>query len=79
MKCPACGHPEMVAKVCDETLVYGPQPLTLHEMRGEFCPSCGEGLWDRESYRRYSEAQAELVRAVFVLNERGRQNHRYAP
>jgi HTH-type transcriptional regulator/antitoxin MqsA len=54
----------MVAKVCDETLVYGLQSLTLHEMRGEFCPSCGEGLWDRESYRRYTEAQAALVRAT---------------
>jgi HTH-type transcriptional regulator/antitoxin MqsA len=54
----------MVTKVCDETLVYGSQSLTLHEMKGEFCPSCGEGLWDGESYRRYTEAQAALVRAA---------------
>jgi HTH-type transcriptional regulator/antitoxin MqsA len=33
-------------------------------MRGEFCPSCGEGVWDEESYRRYSESQAALLRAV---------------
>ena len=54
MKCPACGHPEMVAKTLDETLSYGNQSLTLHTMRGEFCPACGEGVWDAESYRRYT-------------------------
>lgn len=64
MKCPACGHPEMVAKTLDETLSYGSQSLTLHTMRGEFCPACGEGIWDAESYRRYTEAQSALLRAV---------------
>jgi len=64
MKCPACGHPEMVAKTRDEMLSYGGQSLTLHVMHGEFCPSCGEGVWNAESYRRYTEAQAALLRAV---------------
>lgn len=64
MKCPACGHPQIVAKTRDETLTYGSQSLTLHAMHGEFCPSCGEGIWDAESYRRYTEAQAALLRAV---------------
>jgi HTH-type transcriptional regulator/antitoxin MqsA len=64
MKCPACGHAEMIFKTQDETLSYGSQSLTLHAMRGEFCPVCGEGVWDTESYRRYAEAQAALLRAV---------------
>ena len=64
MKCPACGHPKMAANNKDETLSYGGQSLTLHAMHGQFCPSCGEGVWDTESYRRYTEAQAALVRAV---------------
>jgi HTH-type transcriptional regulator/antitoxin MqsA len=54
----------MVAKIQDETLSYGNQSLTLHAMHGEFCPVCGEGIWDAESYRRYTEAQAALLRAV---------------
>jgi HTH-type transcriptional regulator/antitoxin MqsA len=33
-------------------------------MKGDFCPACGEGIWDEESYRRYTEAQAGLIRAV---------------
>ena len=64
MKCPACGHAEMISKTQDETLSYGSQSLTLHAMRGEFCPVCGEGVWATESYRRYTEAQAALLRAV---------------
>jgi len=64
MKCPACGHPDMVDRVLDETLSYGGQSLTLHKMHGEFCSSCGEGIWDEESYSRYTEAQAGLVRTV---------------
>jgi len=64
MKCPACGHPKMVAKTKDETLSYGSHSLTLHAMHGEFCSSCGEGVWDTESYRRYTEAQAALLRAA---------------
>lgn len=64
MKCPDCGHPEMVTKTRDETLSYGNQSLTLHKMHGEFCPACGEGIWDAESYRRYTEAQSALLRAV---------------
>jgi HTH-type transcriptional regulator/antitoxin MqsA len=64
MKCPACGQAEMISKTQDETLSYGSQSLTLHAMRGEFCPVCGEGVWSAESYRRYTEAQAALLRAV---------------
>lgn len=64
MKCPACGHPEMNPKTQDEILAYGNQSLTLHAMRGDFCPVCGEGVWDAESYRRYTEAQMALLRAV---------------
>jgi HTH-type transcriptional regulator/antitoxin MqsA len=54
----------MVARDCDETLKYGGQSLTLHGMKGDFCPGCGEGVWDPISYRRYVEAQASLIRAV---------------
>ena len=64
MNCPACGHPDMDDKLLDETLAYGGQSLTLHAMRGKFCSSCGEGVWDEDSYRRYTEAQAGLLRSV---------------
>lgn len=64
MKCPACGNSEMVTKIQDETLSYGGQSLTLHFMKGSFCPACGDGIWDEESYLRYTEAQSAIIRAV---------------
>jgi HTH-type transcriptional regulator / antitoxin MqsA len=64
MKCPACGNAEMAVKIKEETLSYCGKSLTLHEMKGDFCPACGEGLWDEESYRRFTEAQAAIIRAV---------------
>lgn len=64
MKCPACGNSEMITKVKEETLSYSGQSLTLHSMKGDFCSSCGEGIWDEESYRRFAEAQTAIVRAV---------------
>jgi len=64
MKCPGCGNTELVAKVQEETLSYGGQSLTLHAMKGDFCTACGEGIWDEESYRRYTEAQSAIIRAV---------------
>lgn len=64
MKCPACGNTEMVTRIQDEPLFFGGQSLTLHAMKCDFCPTCGEGVWDEESYRRYTEAQAGLIRTV---------------
>jgi HTH-type transcriptional regulator / antitoxin MqsA len=64
MKCPSCDHGEMVKRTQDEKLSFGGQSLTLHGMKGEFCTNCDEGVWDTESYRRYTEAQAALLRAV---------------
>ena len=64
MKCPSCDHAEMVERTKDEKLSFGGQSLTLHGMKGEFCTNCDEGVWDAESYRRYTEAQAALLRAV---------------
>ena len=64
MKCPACGNAELVDRVADETIAYGGQSLTLHGMQGDYCPACGEGVWNEGSYRRYTEAQAALIRSV---------------
>ncbi len=64
MKCPACGNLETFTRVQEETLSYAGQSLTLHSMKGDFCPACGEGVWDEESYRRYTEAQTAIIRAV---------------
>ena len=64
MKCPSCDQGEMMERTQDEKLSFGGQSLTLHGMKGEFCTKCDEGVWHTETYRRYAEAQAALLRAV---------------
>ncbi len=64
MICPSCGHPEMAPRICDEILSYGGKSVVLHHMKGDFCPECGEGVWNAESYRRYTEEQAKLLDSI---------------
>ncbi|MBU5612144.1 type II TA system antitoxin MqsA family protein [Geomonas azotofigens] len=63
MKCPACGN-EMVTEVREETLSYRGESMTLSGMQGQFCTACGEGVWDDQSYRRYTDAQETMLRTV---------------
>jgi HTH-type transcriptional regulator / antitoxin MqsA len=64
----------MVEKICEEVISYGGESKTLRDMRGEFCPMCGEGVWDEASYRRYTEAQEELLRSVSTTIRRIRKS-----
>lgn len=64
MQCPACGYPEMEQKNQDETLSYSGQSVIVENLKGEFCPACGEGVWDSESNQRLDEAQTALMKAA---------------
>lgn len=63
MHCPACGSP-METKTCDETLTYAGKSVTLHDMKGDFCVECGEGVWDETSYCRYEEEQDRMLNSL---------------
>lgn len=64
MKCPNCGADQRQRQILDETLTYDGQSLTLHKMESTHCPQCDEAVWSAESYRRYTEARAALIRSV---------------
>lgn len=64
MQCPACGYPEMEEQNRAETLSYGGKSVTIRNLKGEFCPRCGDGIWDTESNRLLDKAQTELMYAV---------------
>jgi HTH-type transcriptional regulator/antitoxin MqsA len=64
MRCPSCDHGEMEEKIVDKTLSYGGCSTTLSGMKGQFCPNCGDGVWDTQSYKRFTKAQADLVNTV---------------
>jgi HTH-type transcriptional regulator / antitoxin MqsA len=61
MRCPACNESEMEERTVDKILSYGGCSITLSEMKGQFCPTCGDGVWNPESYSRYTKAQSDLV------------------
>ncbi len=56
MECPSCGYNEMVEKTCDEIVSYAGHQEYVQGLHGYFCPMCGDAVWDKESYRRYSNA-----------------------
>ena len=64
MNCPACGHPEMVKGIRDQEISCGDRSITVENIKGNFCPICGEGILDSESYRRLTDVQRDLVHAV---------------
>jgi HTH-type transcriptional regulator/antitoxin MqsA len=51
----------MGKKTVDEKLTYNGLSINLDSMKGNFCPSCGEGVWDQDSYKRYTDAQTKLL------------------
>jgi HTH-type transcriptional regulator/antitoxin MqsA len=56
----------MEKKNKDETLSYSGQSVTVENLSGEFCPDCGEGIWDSESNQRLDEAQTALMNAARI-------------
>jgi HTH-type transcriptional regulator/antitoxin MqsA len=74
MQCPACGYHEMNEQNRDETLSYSGRSVTVKNLKGHFCPECGEGIWDSESNSRLDEAQTELIHGA--RNELGAEIRR---
>jgi len=64
MQCPNCGYKEMEERIYDETVSHGEESKTLTGMKGQVCPSCGEVVWDKDSYDRFFKVQDELVIAA---------------
>jgi HTH-type transcriptional regulator / antitoxin MqsA len=56
----------MVPDIRDQVISSGDRSITVEKLKGHFCPNCGEGILDSESYQRLTEAQRELVNAARV-------------
>ncbi|MDK3023310.1 type II toxin-antitoxin system MqsA family antitoxin [Cupriavidus taiwanensis] len=69
MRCPTCGAAELVADVRDVQHTYRGETTVIDQVRGEFCPACGEYLTDvAESDRVMKRMNAfnREVNAAFV-------------
>ncbi len=69
MKCPNCGAAELVRDVRDMPFVYKGESTNLAQIAGDYCPACGEGVFDLETSRAISmemKAFAKQVNATIV-------------
>lgn len=54
MKCPNCGAAKVVADMRDMPYIYKGEKTTIHAVRGEWCPACGEVVLDMAESARTS-------------------------
>ncbi|MCP1572807.1 type II toxin-antitoxin system MqsA family antitoxin [Herbaspirillum rubrisubalbicans] len=64
MKCPCCGAAELVRDTRHLAYTYKGENTLIEDVTGDFCPSCGEVLLDREHGDRYSTLIGQFQRKV---------------
>jgi HTH-type transcriptional regulator / antitoxin MqsA len=69
MKCPNCGAADLVHDVRDMPYTYKGEATVFAQVAGEFCPACGEGVFDAATSRAISaemKAFGKQVNAAIV-------------
>lgn len=64
MKCPSCGAAELIHDTRDMPYTYKCETTIIPAVTGDFCPACGEVVFDREHGDRYSELIGSFQRQV---------------
>lgn len=64
MKCPSCGVARLVHDTRDLPYTYKGESTVLPKVTGDFCPACGEGIFDATQSRRVSALMREFSRQV---------------
>ena len=82
MKCPACGGAELAPDSRDLPYTYKGETTTIADVRGEFCPACGEVVLERDDTDRYmfeigawqKQVNATQVDPAFIARVRTKLN-----
>ena len=64
MKCPSCSAAKLVHDTRDLPYIYKGEPTVLAQVTGDFCPACGEGVFDATQSRRVSALMREFSKQV---------------
>jgi HTH-type transcriptional regulator / antitoxin MqsA len=64
MKCPACGMADLAHEARDMPYVYKGEATTFKNIAGDYCPACGEGVFDAEISRIISADMKAFARQV---------------
>ena len=75
MQCPICSNAALVADVRDMPYLYKGELTTLAQIKGEFCPACGEHVLDAVESARASalmlsfnqQVNAAMVDPAFIV------------
>ena len=69
MKCPNCGMADLAPDTRDLTYIYKGEATALLQVAGDYCPACGEGVFDAATSRRLSaemKAFGKQINAAIV-------------
>jgi HTH-type transcriptional regulator/antitoxin MqsA len=64
MKCPSCSVGELVHDVRELPYTYKGETTTIEGIEGDFCPACGEGVFDLKVSGYISSAMIEFNKQV---------------
>ena len=64
MKCPNCGMAELVHDTHDMSYTYKGESTEIPDVTGDFCPACGEGVFDMDEATRISNFMSEFDEQV---------------
>jgi HTH-type transcriptional regulator / antitoxin MqsA len=64
MKCPNCGAADLVHNVRDMPYSYMGEETVFAQVAGEYCPACGEGVFDAATSRVISAAMKAFGKQV---------------
>jgi len=64
VKCPACGGANLVHENRDLTYAYKGESTVIPAVTGDYCPACGEAVFERVHGDRYAECVAAFQRQV---------------
>ena len=64
MICPSCGKSKLVRDTRDVPYTYKGETTTIPDVRGEFCPACGESVLSAPESSRVSAAMMEFNKQV---------------
>ncbi|CAG9192827.1 antitoxin of the MqsRA toxin-antitoxin system/DNA-binding transcriptional repressor MqsA [Paraburkholderia tropica] len=64
MKCPACGGANLVRETRDLPYTYKGEATVIASVTGDYCPACGEAVFERAEGDRYAGRIAAFQREV---------------
>jgi len=78
MKCPVCGGAELVRDTRDVSYTYKGESTTIPSATGDFCPACGEAVFEKSESERISllmlefnkQVNASIVDPAFIAHVR---------